>query len=314
MKVLVLGGTRFVGRAIVAALVDRGDRVVLCHRGQTEPADLPAAEHLHVDRAELPSVQGELAAFEPDAVVDVSGRREQDALIALEALPAGIRYVVISSGDVYRAFESLHHDRQTDALPLGEDAPLRPQGEIPGAAMDNIGLERQYLARGGVALRLAMVYGEYDDQRRFEFMLRRVRAGRGRIPIGNGSFLFSKVYVGDVATAVLAALDRDVSGESFNICEPFTAPFRLFAQQILDIAGSAAELITVPQSALPEDLSITGEVSQHLMMDPTKAERLLGWVGRSALDRSVRWHLGNPPEEWDRDFSADDAALQAVEA
>jgi nucleoside-diphosphate-sugar epimerase len=313
MRVLILGGTRFVGRAIAAALVDRGDAVVLCHRGQTEPGDLPAAEHLHVDRAELPSVQADVAAFGPDAVVDVSGRREQDAVIALEALPAGIKHIVISSGDVYRAFESLHHDRQTDALPLAEDAPLRPQGEIPGAAMDNIGLERQYLARGGVALRLAMVYGEYDEQRRFEFMLRRVRAGREQIPIGSGSFLFSKVYVGDVATAVLAALDRAVAGESYNICEPSTAPFRLFAQQILDIAGSAAELVTVPQSALPEDLSITGEVSQHLMMDPTKAGEQLGWVARPALERSVRWHQDNPPQEWDRDFAADDAALLAAQ-
>lgn len=313
MRVVVLGGTRFVGRAIATTLVDRGDAVLVCHRGQTEPDDLPETEHLHVDRAELPSVQAELAAFMPDAVVDVSGRREQDAEIALEALPDGIKHVVISSGDVYRAFESLHHDRQTDALPLAEDAPLRPQGAIVGAAMDNIGLERRYLARGGVALRLAMVYGEYDEQRRFEFVLRRVRAGRGQIPIGSGSFLFSKVYVGDVATAVLEALDRDVTGQSFNICEPFTAPFRLFAQQILDIAGSGAELVTVPQSALPEDLSITGEVSQHLMMDPTKAAQRLGWVGRSALDRSVIWHLDNPPRDWDHDFSADDAALQVAQ-
>jgi nucleoside-diphosphate-sugar epimerase len=312
MRVVILGGTRFVGRAIAAALVDRGDVVLLCHRGQTEPRDLPAAEHLHVDRAELSSVQADLAAFRPDAVVDVSGRREQDAEIALAALPDGIKRIVISSGDVYRAFDSLHHDRQTDALPLAEDAPLRPQGEIPGAAMDNIGLERQYLARGGIALRLAMVYGEYDEQRRFEFILRRVRGGRGQIPIGSGSFLFSKVYVGDMANAVLAALDRDVTSESFNICEPFTAPFRLFAQQILNVAGSDAELVTVPQAALPEDMSITGEVSQHLMMDPTKARERLGWVARSALDRSVRWHLDNPPGEWDHDFSIDDAALLTV--
>jgi nucleoside-diphosphate-sugar epimerase len=314
MRIIILGGTKFVGRAIAAALVDRGDEVLLCHRGVTEPADLPAAEHLHVSREELGSARADLAAFRPDAVVDVSGREETDAVTALAALPDDLRFVVISSGDVYRAFEALHNGTQTDAVPLTETAPLRPQGKIEGAAMDNIGLEKEYLARGGVALRLAAVYGEYDGQRRFEFILRRVRGGRKRIPVGSGSFLFSRVYVGHAATAVIAALEHDISGESFNICEPTTAPFRLQARQILDIAGSDAELVTVPQASLPEDLGLTGEISQHLLMDPTKARELLGWQGTGeALERSVRWHLDNPPEEWDRDFAADDQALAAAE-
>jgi len=309
MRVVILGGTKFIGRAIGSALVARGDAVLLCHRGVTEPAGLAAAEHLHVDRLELATVRAELAAFGPDAVVDVSGRREEDAAIALDALPAGLAMVAISSGDVYRAFESLHSGLQTDALPLAESAPLRARREIEGAALDNIGIEQRYLARGGTALRLAAVHGEHDGQRRFDFMLRRVRGGRQRIPIGAAAFLFSKVYVGDVATAVLAALDNDVAGEAFNICERFTPPFRLFAQQILDIAGSDAELVTVPQRVLPEDLSITGEVSQHLLMDSSKARELLGWQETDALEQSVRWHLDNPPEEWDSDFAADDAAL-----
>lgn len=314
MRIIILGGTRFVGRAIASALVARGDEVLLCHRGVTEPADLPAARHLHVSRAELESVRADLTAFRPDAAIDVSGRDEADAVTALAALPDDLRLVAISSGDVYRAFEALHNGTQTDAVPLSESAPLRRQRKIEGAAMDNIGIEEQYLRRGGVALRLAAVYGEYDEQRRFEFVLRRVRGERKRIPIGSGSFLFSRVYVGDVATAVIAALEHDVTGESFNICEPTTAPFRLHAQQVLDIAGSDAELVTVPQSALPEDLALTGEISQHLVLNPAKAHELLGWRGTdAALEKSVRWHLDNPPEDWDRDFSADDKALAAAD-
>jgi nucleoside-diphosphate-sugar epimerase len=312
MRIVILGGTRFIGRALASALVERGDAVLMCHRGQTEPADLAPAEHLHVDRAELPSVRDRIVAFGPDAVVDVSGRNEDDAVRALEAIPDGPALVAISSGDVYRAYESLHTGRQTDAVPLSEDAPLRTDRFLDGPNNDNIGIEKHYLARGGSVLRLAAVYGEYDDQRRFEFILRRVRGGRDRIPVGPGLFLFSKVYVGDVAAAVLAVLDRNVTGEAFNICEPTTAPYRLFAQQILDIAGSPAELVTVPATALPEDMQLTGDISQHLVMDPGKARERLGWRETASLERAVRWHIAHPPAEWDRDFSADDKALAAA--
>ncbi|HEX3816272.1 MAG TPA: hypothetical protein VHX59_25815 [Mycobacteriales bacterium] len=48
--------------------------------------------------------------------------------------------------------------------------------------------------------------------------------------------------------------------------------------------------------------------------DSAKAHQLLGWQGTGeALERSVRWHLDNPPQEWDHDFAADDKALVAVE-
>ncbi len=313
MRVLILGGTRFIGRAVVAALAARGDDVLLCHRGETEPADLPPAQHLHIDRADLPSVRDRIAEFGPDAVVDVSGRNETDAIRALEAIPPGPALVAISSGDVYRAYEALHTGRQTDAVPLSEGAPLRSDRFLDGPNNDNIGIEKHYLARGGSVLRLAAVYGEYDNQRRFEFILRRVRGGRDRIPVGPGLFLFSKVYVGDVAAAVLAVLDRDVTGEVFNICERTTAPYRLFAQQILDIAGSSAELVPVPSTALPADMQLTGDISQHLMMDAGKAGELLGWRETASLERAVRWHMENPPPEWDRDFSADEAALSAAD-
>jgi nucleoside-diphosphate-sugar epimerase len=309
MRIAILGGTRFIGRSLVAALVARGDDVLLCHRGQTEPADLTAAEHLHIDRAELPSARDRIAAFGPDAVVDVSGRNEEDAVRALAAIPDGPVLIAISSGDVYRAYEALHTGRQTDAVPLTEDAPLRSDRQLDGPNNDNIGIEKHYLARGGSVLRLAAVYGEYDNQRRFEFILRRVRGGRDRIPVGPGLFLFSKVYVGDVAAAVLAVLDRNVSGEVFNICERTTAPYRLFAQQILDIAGSSAELVPVPSTALPADMQLTGDISQHLMMDASEARERLGWRETASLERAVRWHIEHPPAEWDRDFSADDEAL-----
>jgi nucleoside-diphosphate-sugar epimerase len=192
-------------------------------------------------------------------------------------------------------------------------SPLREIRHLDTPDWENLEIEERYLAAGATVLRLGAVYGEYDYQHRFEFVLRRVRAGRRRLPVGAGTFLFSRIYVGDVATAVAAVLERDdLTGEIFNIAESTTAAYRLFAEQIIAAAHSQLELVPVPEERLPEDLKITGSLSQHLLLDASKARRILPWKdrdSREALRRSVSWHLDKPPADVSGDFGQDDAAL-----
>jgi len=80
-------------------------------------------------------------------------------------------------------------------------------------------------------------------------------------------------------------------------------------------AGSEAELVRVPDVLLPDDLKLLGTVSQHLLVDSSKARDLLGWEQtdpHEALHRSVAWHLANPPEDAAAGFEADDRALAAT--
>lgn len=102
-------------------------------------------------------------------------------------------------------------------------------------------------------LRLGAVYGEHDYQYRFEPVLRRLRAGRTRMPVGTGSFLFSRVYVGDVAQAVLAVLatDQSAAANCFNIVERQAAPMPLFYEQISAMADADLELVRVRDEMLP---------------------------------------------------------------
>jgi len=65
--------------------------------------------------------------------------------------------------------------------------PLRDLVPALGEDYDKLDVEPLYLARGGTALRLSLIYGEHDRLRREEFVLRRVRAGRRRIPFGAGT-------------------------------------------------------------------------------------------------------------------------------
>jgi len=313
MRIAILGGTRFIGRAVAERLAADGHSLLLVHRGEHEPAGLPAAEHAHVDRHDGPALAAALAPFGAEGLVDVSGMNAAAADAALGAVGQSVKLVAISSGDVYRAYDGLHFDWTSDALPLTESAPLRERRFVDGPEYENLEMEERYLPRGATVLRLGAVYGEHDYQRRFEFVLRRVRAGRKRMPIGSGQFLFSRVYVGDVAAAVSLALAGDHRGEAFNVVEPATAPYRLFAEQILAAAeASDVELVRVRDDLLPADLSLTGAVDQHLQMDSWKARTVLGWAPADpaeSLRRSVRWDLENPPADASGDFSADDAVL-----
>ena len=316
MRVIVLGGTRFIGRAVAEALTTAGHAVLVVHRGISEPADLRGVEHLHAERVAWPRYGTAFAAFGADAAVDVSAGNGPDARAALAVLPPGIPLVALSSVDVYRAYEALHSGRQTDPVPLTEESPLRTARHIDGPKWENLDVEEAYLAAGATILRLGAVYGEHDYQRRFEPALRRVRAGRSRLPFGAGSFLGSRVYVGDVARAVLAALGtRRGAGQCLNVVEGQAAPMRLFYEQVISAAGASLELVRVPDEALPPDLQETGTLSQHLLVSPLKAGEVLGWhatADQQVLRRAVAWHLSHPPDDADTDFADDDNALAAA--
>ena len=317
-----MGGTRFIGRAIVEELVAAGHELLIVHRGNLEPADLVSVQHVHADRTELAAHRDELAAFKPDAAIDCRALTRADSEIAIDALPGGIRLVVISSLDVYRAFGAVNEDRETDPVPLDEDSPVRPnrypyRGKMPGMDdYDKLDVEDVYLPRGATSVRLPMVYGAHDYQLREEFILRRVRAGRTRIPFGAGMWLACRGYVRDVARAVHLILQTPAAaGHVFNLCEDRTYSMHMWSRMILDAAGSDAELVRVADDLLPEDLKATGTMTQHIAASARKAKSMLGWTTsdpEESLRTTVRWHLAHPPTNPDPDFSADDRALASA--
>jgi nucleoside-diphosphate-sugar epimerase len=319
MRIDVLGGTRFIGRAIVEDLVAAGHEVVVVHRGESEPEGLPDVEHVHADRHEgLPTLSGE-------ALVDTYALSAADADAPLAASPAGARLVVLSSQDVYAAYGELHAGGHAHAVPLDETSPVRAdrfpyRGRYEGMDdYEKLDVEERYLARGGTVLRLPMVYGEHDYERREDLVLRRVRAGRPAMPFGAGTLRWTKAYVADAARAVRLAVEHegaDLAGEVLNVGERRTWSIRRWAEEILAAAGAPLDLVTVADRELPDDLRITAAVGQHLLVDSSKARELLGWsetAPAEAVARSVAWHLANPPDEpAGGDWAADDRALRSA--
>jgi len=328
MRAAVIGGTKFIGPAVVEDMLAEAWQVLVVHRGEHERIDAPDVPHAHLDRHDVPALRRALDEFAPDVVVDTVAYSRHDADTALAAIPAGTPTVVLSSQDVYRAFHALHAGRPAcDRFPLDESAPLRGQDQrylfrglaTAGSSNDpdayeNLDVEEAYLRAGATILRLPMVYGERDHMRREDFVLRRIRAGRRRIPIGAGGLLWTRCWVRDVARAVrLTAEDPVTDGGVFNVGEARTATLRQWAAQILRAAGSDAELVQVADVVLPDDLSLTaGSVNQHLLTDSTRFRHRYGWSGTDvgeAVERSVTWHLRNDPPDERTDFAEDDRAL-----
>lgn len=125
---LIIGGTGFIGRWIVRALVEHAHEVRVFHRGRTTAALPRSVAHIHGERAELPRFAPLFRAWAPDVVLDTFAYDRDDLVLvarATEEIPC--RLVLLSSMDVYRAYGIYCRleEGAPDTRMFDENAPLR---------------------------------------------------------------------------------------------------------------------------------------------------------------------------------------------
>ncbi len=128
LRILVIGGTNFMGPLVVRSLSEQGHEISVFHRGQTQ-ANLPrGVREILGDRRTLTNSATELKSLTPEVVLDMIQAVEQDAR-EIMSIFSGIarRVVAISSQDVYRAFGRVNNKESgpVDTLPLTEESQLR---------------------------------------------------------------------------------------------------------------------------------------------------------------------------------------------
>jgi nucleoside-diphosphate-sugar epimerase len=320
VRIVVLGGTRFIGRFIVRELTASGHDLLVVHRGRTSARPVGTERYLHVDREALSSARQAFTRFRPQACVDTHAMSAGDALAAVDAIPDCERIVALSSSDVYRAYASFLDGDVTDPVPITEDAPLRDcrlrfRERVPGRTdYEKLDVERVWLGHGATILRLCAVYGPGDYLRREAPIIDRIAAGRRLIPFGPGNLLYSRISAQEVARCVRAVVESRPPwrGEVFNVCEPQAVTAECWAREIARALGHEIELVSVPDDQLPADLAFSRQYRQHMLLSCDKALSRLPWrlhSRKAMLEASVHWHAAQPVPK--RTFDDEDSLLAA---
>jgi nucleoside-diphosphate-sugar epimerase len=325
MRVLILGGTKFIGPHVVRRLAERGHDVTLFHRGETE-ADLPTSvRHVHGDFSEFANHVDQLRALSPEVVLDMVPFREEDAQRLKSFRGVARRVVAISSGDVYRAFGRLLRTEPgpPDSIPLTEDSPLRKKLSHAGLEYNKTAVERALISDPDLSatiLRLPATHGPGDQQHRLFKYIKRMDDQRTFILLDEAlaKWQWARGYVEDVALAIaLAVMNEQASNRVYNVADPTALTEAEWVRQIARVHGWRGEVIALPSEQLPPGLrSDAFDLSQQYVVDTCRIRRELGYSeGVSfdeALRRTIEWERAHPPEKVDPeqfDYAAEDATL-----
>jgi len=341
MKILVIGGTGFIGPHVIRALVASGHEVAVFHRSACA-AELPAGvQEILGDRRELEVHQTAFKAFGPEIVLDVilsSGRRAADLMHLFRGKAR--RVVAVSSMDVYRACGVLHGSEPGDLepLPLTEESPLRtvlrtyPPENIKmlqsvfgwlDDEYDKIPVEQAVLGDPklpGSVVRLPMVYGPGDPLHRFFPLLKRIDDGRKVILFADvvAEWRGCKGYVENVGAAIaLAAVSEKAAGRIYNVAEPDVPTEREWAERVARDTGWPGRIVVLPREKTAKHLILPGNTRQHWVASSQRIREELGFrepVGpEEALRRTIEWERTHPPpiDPTQFDYAAEDAALSA---
>jgi nucleoside-diphosphate-sugar epimerase len=332
MRVLVIGGTNFIGPYVIRELHDQGHALTVYHRGLHEPDLPPEVRHVHHPGAGVPVsyFPAELTDPPPEIVLHMFPVGENDARAVLSHFaPVSERIVAISSGDVYQAYGRLlgTEPGPPDPLPLHEDAPLRevlfPYRSMAAGPADwtyhyEKILAERVLLEGPLlttVLRLPAVYGPGDPHHRLRPYIKRMHDGRQVILLepAQCTWRWSHGYVEDVAHVIATAVhDGRAAGRVYNVGETMVPTLAERVRVVGQMMGWRGRLVPVSRDMLPPHLRSPYEPRQDLIMSTLRIRRELGISDTvpedEGLRRTIHWELGlgvlpgDPgPEEYARE-------------
>lgn len=260
MKVLILGGTSFIGRNLVERLINLGEHdLTLFNRGKTAVDLFPEIDLIKGDRrtSDIQKIKGDW-----DVVVDVSCYFPADLESALEQLePDKTKYIFISTCSVY--------EPELEARLRPEDSQLRTctKEEETQNSPETYGGRKvaceQVLGRSQfkhAILRPSLVYGQYDPTDRLYYWLHQVKNHTQLLLPDNGERVFSITYVQDLINATIKLINTNISGIFTAVSETQTS--------IGEIVRIAAEQLDKSPSHVTADVSFlnSNEIGQWFDM------------------------------------------------
>jgi nucleoside-diphosphate-sugar epimerase len=313
MRILILGGTGFIGQHVVHSL--QGHDTTILSRGFACVHAHSAAQWLKGDRSRLHEHRREIAELQPDVILDMIPKNGPDALAVADVV-AGLtsRLVMISSGSVYRGFGGLVRSEPSpiNNTPSRENAPLRhrrfPYRRLKPRATkdplrwlddyDKIPAEEVVLLHPklqGNAIRLPMTYGPRDPDQRIVGYLARMLAGRKAIFLRETAAKWrnSRAYVENVGYAIARVVVHGKPGCIYNVSERNNFEEAEWIRQIgFQVNWDGAIHLVSDQSPIGcphlNELPKDANFAYHLTMDDSLIRSELAYKEVVSLEEGIR--------------------------
>lgn len=252
MKILIIGGTKFLGRYIAEEALGRGHSVTLFNRGQTNPGLFPSVEEIHGDRAKDIRLLGDR---EWDAVVDTCGYVPRIVSEAARLLATRVNtYVFISSGSVYRDFSKKKIAESSLLAELSDPNSEDPSSSDYGAlkALCEQTVQKELGSDKTVVVRSGLIVGPHDPTDRLTYWIHRIGTERKLLVPECDRSPFQFIFAGDMAKWILTMIERRKSG-IFNATGPKEPLLMLdFLKLCRESLKSHCEFVAVDEKFLLE--------------------------------------------------------------
>lgn len=302
MKILIIGGTKFLGRHLITAAQARGHEITLFNRGKFSSETFENVEQIHGDRnIDLNKLSGR----NWDAVIDTCGFLPQSVKASAEALKDAVnQYVFISSGSVYTDIKAGDYDENTPVAKLNEDQRKRvgaidPKGELTGPILGDMygGLkvlcerEAEKAMPGRVLnVRSGMIVGAFDPTDRFTYWVMRTKSGGEVLAPGTPNRFVQLIDAQDLAAWLIKAVEQNLTGIYNATGKPFELTMEKMLEEIKKASGSDAEFTWVDEDFMSrENVQPWSDMPFYLPESDKEAEHFLSMSIDKALQTGIEF-------------------------